>query len=285
MSFKIVNIAVPNDAIIPEITGFSPEENYLMLKIGCECLMEGRKVVAGLTQKEIYNKLKEETKNEITKMEIDLIAEREMCKKMEDKLTKIFETEIVRYKTQIDALNNELNDYKRGSKDLIHVEVDKIREKYEVMYREKEKQVNYISENYEKMIVQYQSTKSTSYKGSEGEKQFEEYAEEFIDFKGFELKDKHTQGGEGDFHLHFEEFDVLVDVKNYKKKVPNDQREKIKKDLQKNEHLHFGWLVSLNSSIEKYDKSPIMYEWINTKQCLVYINNLCSFDDPKRFFV
>ena len=37
--------------------------------------------------------------------------------------------------------------------------------------------------------------------------------------------------GEGDFHLHFEEFDVLADAKNYKKKVPIDQREKIKNDL------------------------------------------------------
>jgi hypothetical protein len=103
-----------------------------------------------------------------------------------------------------------------------------------------------------------------------------------MDFKGFEIIDKHTQGGEGDFHLHFEDFDVLVDAKNYKKKVPIDQREKIKKDLIKNEHLHFAWLVSLNTTIEKFDKSPIMYEWINTTQCIVYINHLSSFEDPRK---
>ena len=158
--------------------------------------------------------------------------------------------------------------------------MDKVREKYDLLLEQKDKQLNKMNENYEKMLIQ--SHKSTSHKGSEGEKTFCEYAETFIDFKGFELIDKHTQGGEGDFHLHFEEFDVLVDAKNYKKKVPNDQREKIKKDLQKNEHLHFGWLVSLNTSIDKYDKSPVMYEWINTKQCLVYINNLSGFEDPKK---
>jgi hypothetical protein len=103
-----------------------------------------------------------------------------------------------------------------------------------------------------------------------------------MDFKGFELVDKHTQGGQGDFHLHFEDFDVLVDAKNYKKKVPVDQREKIKKDLIKNEHINFAWLVSLNTSIDKYDKSPIMYEWISTSQCIVYINHLSSFEDPKK---
>ena len=121
--------------------------------------------------------------------------------------------------------------------------------------REKEKQEERMTEVHEKMIVQYQSTKSTSHKGSEGEKTFSEYAETFIDFKGFNIIDKHTQGGEGDFHLNFEEFDVLADAKNYKKKVPVDQREKIKKDLIKNEHIHFGWLVSLNTSIDKFDKS------------------------------
>ena len=137
-----------------------------------------------------------------------------------------------------------------------------------------------MNENYEKMLSQ--SHKSTSHKGSDGEKTFSEYAQTFIDFKGFELIDKHTQGGEGDFHLHFDEFNVLADAKNYKKKVPIDQREKIKKDLIKNEHITFAWLVSLNTSIDKYDKSPIMYEWISTSQCIVYINNLSSFEDPKK---
>jgi hypothetical protein len=133
---------------------------------------------------------------------------------------------------------------------------------------------------YEKTLIN--NNKSTSLKGSEGEKKFEEYADTFKDFKGFKLMDKHTQGGEGDFHLNFEEFDVLVDAKNYKKKVPIDQREKIKTDLLKNEHIHFAWLVSLNTSIDKYDRSPIMYEWINPTQCIVYLNNLSGFEDPSK---
>ena len=57
MTCKIVNITIPVTREIPEeINGFSPEENYIMLKIGSQCLLEGRKVVAGLTQKEIYEK-------------------------------------------------------------------------------------------------------------------------------------------------------------------------------------------------------------------------------------
>ena len=50
---KILNISIPYDKIL-DISGFSLEENYMMLKIGSECLLEGRKAVVSLTQKDIY---------------------------------------------------------------------------------------------------------------------------------------------------------------------------------------------------------------------------------------
>ena len=276
---KIVNITIPDDKII-DISGFSLEENYMMLKIGSECLLEGRKAVAGLTQKDIYNKIKEETRGEVQRLELDILVEREMKIKMEEQIKNMYENMLEKMRSQIETMSVQIKSYELQNKDLIKVEVDKARERYDLVLNEKDKQINRLSETYEKLIIQ--SHKSTSHKGSDGEKTFSDYAETFIDFKGFEIIDKHTQGGQGDFHLHFEDFDVLVDAKNYKKKVPIDQREKIKNDLQKNEHLHFAWLVSLNTSIDKFDKSPIMYDWINTKQCIVYINNLSSFEDPKK---
>ena len=276
---KIVNITIPDDKII-DISGFSLEENYMMLKIGSECLLEGRKAVAGLTQKDIYNKIKEETRGEVQRLELDILVEREMKIKMEEQIKNMYENMLEKMRSQIETMSVQIKSYELQNKDLIKVEVEKARERYDLVLNEKDKQINRLSETYEKLIIQ--SHKSTSHKGSDGEKTFSDYAETFIDFKGFEIIDKHTQGGQGDFHLHFEDFDVLVDAKNYKKKVPIDQREKIKNDLQKNEHLHFAWLVSLNTSIDKFDKSPIMYDWINTKQCIVYINNLSSFEDPKK---
>ena len=276
---KIVNITIPDDKII-DISCFSLEENYMMLKIGSECLLEGRKAVAGLTQKDIYNKIKEETRGEVQRLELDILVEREMKIKMEEQIKNMYENMLEKMRSQIETMSVQIKSYELQNKDLIKAEVDKSRERYDLVLNEKDKQINRLSETYEKLIIQ--SHKSTSHKGSDGEKTFSDYAETFIDFKGFEIIDKHTQGGQGDFHLHFEDFDVLVDAKNYKKKVPIDQREKIKNDLQKNEHLHFAWLVSLNTSIDKFDKSPIMYDWINTKQCIVYINNLSSFEDPKK---
>jgi hypothetical protein len=279
MSLKIIQIPIPEESVL-NIADFSPEENYLMLKIGSQCLLEGRKSVAGLTQKEIHQKIKNESKDEIQKLEMNILVEKELSKKLEERITVMYDTQVSQMKKQIELLSTQVKTYELENKEIINKEVNKAREKFELLLQEKDRQNQMNREVFDKAIQL--TNKSTSHKGSEGEKTFSEYAETFQDFKGYELLDKHTQGGQGDFHLHFEEFDVLVDAKNYKKKVPLDQREKIKKDLLKNEHLHFAWLVSLNTSIEKYDKAPIMYEWINTTQCIVHINNLSSFEDPKK---
>jgi hypothetical protein len=292
MSLKTINITIPEESFIPEIIStFSPEENYIMLKIGSQCLEEGRKTAIGFSQKEIYQKIRDENKEEINKLELDILVEREMATRMGEKISKIYDTQVEQMKKQneklemvIQGLKEQIKSYESESSSLIQKEVDKMRYKYDILLQEKDNQNKMNREAVEKLqesVLKF-TNKSNSHKGSEGEKQFNDYAETFIDFKGFQIVDKHTQGGEGDFHLHFEDFDVLADAKNYKKKVPIEQREKIKKDLLKNEHIHFGWLVSLNTSIDKWDKSPIMYEWINTTQCIVYINNLSCFEDPKK---
>lgn len=285
MANKIISISIPKNANLPEeINSFSLEENYYMLKIGSECLLEGRKVITGLTQKEICDKIKEEYQEEIEKKQMDLIFEKEISKKMEEKIKLIYEDQIEQLNKQIDRIKEKNILYENQNHVFLQEEVNKIREKYDLLLQEKEYQHKSTRETVEKLQESFTKlvNKSTAQKGSEGEKQFEDYADTFKDFNGFQIIDKHTQGGEGDFHLHFDDFDVLVDVKNYKKKIPMDEREKIKKDLMKNEHLPFAWLVSLNTSIDKYDRAPIMYEWINTKQCIVFINHLSMYEDPQK---
>ena len=84
---KILSISIPDNEIVPEILStFSPEENFLMLKIGSECLKEGRNAAIGLSQKEIYQKIKDETKEEVERLELDIIVQKELTKKMEEKL-------------------------------------------------------------------------------------------------------------------------------------------------------------------------------------------------------
>lgn len=396
MSLEI-EIVIPYDNLITEkIKLFTEKEKYLMLKIGCECILNSQLNYSKMNEEEVAQKIREETKNELKKIELELLLEREISKKMEDRINMMYEKEKDKYKNEFENQNNKLkmlldeskekilelemdfrlvdekskikeqekinvyelninilneklkaydsniediiknkvntelnnckltinektnqlnmmnetyknqeNNYKTqieqlnkmitinnesvnvdlnnkllSEKEKINKLLDNEKNKYILLLDEKQKTVEKITEKYEEILMM--NNKSTSHKGSEGEKRFETYADTFKDFKGFEMKDKHTQGGQGDFHLQFDEFIVLVDAKNYKKKVPIEQREKIKNDLLKNEHINFGWLVSLNTSIDKFDRSPVMYEWISTKQCLVHINNLLGFDDPSK---
>ena len=282
MTTKIIKIEVPLSwEEPPELNTFKPEENAFILDVGCETIKDARALVVGLSQEEIYNKIREESKGEIQNLEMDLLVQKEIRSKMEVYLKESYEKQLNEIIKKNDELKTQIIKYESQNKDVIRKEVEKEIEKYKLLLEEKEKQVNKINETHE--LVLKQNQKTSTHKGKDGEQVFEYYSDEtFRDFKGYSLLDKHTQGGSGDFHLQFEEFDVLVDAKNYKKKVPIDQRDKIKKDLIKNEHITFAWLVSLNTSIDKYDKSPVMYEWINTHQCIVFINNLIECDDPRK---
>lgn len=284
---KTITLLVPDNDVSPDcMVSFTPEENSLLLKIGCGCIMEGRKALSTFSQEDIYKRVKEETRIEVTKLEWQLSVEKELAKKMEVKIGNIYAGQVDQLKKQIDSLQVQLRGYESDNREKIQKEVDRVRERCDLLLQEKENQNKMnrlaIEKLQESVIKLTNQGKSNSLKGSEGEREFSEYAETFMDFKSFQIEDKHTQGGQGDFHLHFEEFDILVDAKNYRKKVPVDQREKIKNDLLKNEHIHFAWLVSLNTSIDKWDKAPIMYEWVNAGQCIVYVNNLSGYEDPRK---
>jgi hypothetical protein len=288
---KVVNITIPDDEFIPEIAMFSPEENYLMLKIGSSCIIEGRKAIANLTQIEIYDKIKEESREEVKKLEIDLMVQKELVNQKGEIVSQMYEGQIEQYKKHIDALREQIRNYELENKEksnLVESEVakrvDKEREIFEIRLKDKDNKDQLNREALERLqqSIYKLSNKGNNVKATEGEANFSEHSETFMDFKGFEIIDKHTQSGMGDFHLRFEEFDILVDAKNYKNKVPISQREKIKNDLLKNTHINFAWLVSLNTTIEKWETSPIMHEWINTEQCIIYINNLSSFNDPRK---
>jgi hypothetical protein len=296
MLSKNISILIPIDEELPEIIhSFSLKENLIMLKIGSECIIEAKKYITNLTQEEIYNKLKDDSLENIKKLEMDVIFQKELTKQMKllekertdfeiQRTSDIYKDKENQLNVKIDKLQEtilllkeELNQYKNHKDIIIHQELSKEREKYDLIISEKNKQLSRLNDSFEKI-----TNKTNSTKGIDGEKTFSDFANTFRDFKGFEIIDKTKQSGEGDFHLKFEEFNILADAKNYKKTIPSSEREKIKIDLIKNDHIHFAWLVSLNTNIDKYDKSPIMYEWINTNKCIIYINHLLQFENPSQ---
>lgn len=286
MEYKKITIDVPNTWEIPEILmTLSGEENAFILEMGVKTIKEARNYLNSLSQNEIYEKVREETKEELEKLQSALLVEKRVGSELSVSIKKFYEERIEDMNRKIVELKQQLTQNREDNSGLIKDEVEKTEIKFMKMLDEKEtiiKQLNN-QNNVINMLIQNQNSKSNVQKGKEGEDMFEYFANEtFRDFTGYTLIDKHMQSGAGDFHLNFDEFGILVDAKNYKKKVPISQRDKIKKDLIKNEHLTFAWLVSLNTTIDTFDKAPVMYEWVNTKQCVVYINNLLEFEDPKK---
>ena len=118
----------------------SPEENLLMLKIGSSCLLEGRKVVARLNQKEIYQKIKNESKEEIQKLEMNIIVEKELMKRMEERITAMYDTQVSQMKKQIEILSTQTKTYELENQEIINKEVNKVRNNYELLLQERDRE-------------------------------------------------------------------------------------------------------------------------------------------------
>ena len=282
---KIVNITIPDDKII-DISGFSLEENYMMLKIGSECLLEGRKAVAGLTQKDIYNKIKEETRGEVQRLELDILVEREMKVKIEEQIKNMYENMLEKMRSQMETMSVQIKSYELQNKDLIKAEVEKAKEKFDLILDEKDKQNRLNREVFDKAekLISKTIIKTSIAIGDDGEQIFESLSDTFKDFSGYKIENKAKQGHKGDFHLFFKDFNILVDSKNYSGSVQKKEVIKIETDLTTNDNMKFAWMVSLNSNISDYNRFPIMTKWITTDvgvKCILFINNLLEHKEPR----
>jgi hypothetical protein len=284
---KTLKFTIPDNEIVPEIIStFSPEENYLMLKIGSDCLKEGRNAIAGLTQNEIYKKIKKEASVEVQRLEMDIIVQKETSKKMEERIEKMYKSQVERLEKEIVFLSVQLKEEKNSNKDIVDKEVEKVREKYDLLLEEKDKQNQLNREAFDKAekIISKNTSKTSIAIGDDGEQLFENLADTFKDFAGYKIENKAKQGHKGDFHLFFEDFNILVDSKNYSGSVQKKEIKKIESDLMVNDNMNYAWLVSLNSNICDYNRFPIMTKWITTDvgvKCILFINNLLEHKDPR----
>ena len=284
---KTLQLTIPDEAVVPEIIAtFSPEENYLMLKIGSECLKEGRNALLNLSQKEIYNKIKDESKEEVHRLELDIIIQRELTKKMEEKISKMYEGQVEKLEKQIEILSTQLKEHEIGNTNFINKEVEKVKEKYDLLLKEKDRQNQLNREVFDKAekLINKNTSKSASSLGEYGENIFEQLSDTFKDFSGYKIENKAKQGHKGDFHLFFDEFNVLVDSKNYSSAIRKKEVTKIESDLMVNDNMNYAWMVSLNTNISGYDRFLIDKKWITTDsgtKCILFINNLLSNKEPQ----
>ena len=287
MLTKIVQIIIPEDKIVPDIIStFSLEENYLMLKIGSETLMEGRKVVTNLTNNEVYKKIENDFKKEIESLDNEIELEKQVSLKMQEKISKMYETQIEQLNKKLENAMNQIIKYEKDMSVYLEEEVNKVKEKYDLLLEEKDKQNQLNREVFDKAtnLINKTINKSSISIGDDGEQIFEKLADTFRDFVEYRIENKAKQGHKGDFHLFFKDFNVLVDSKNYTGSVQKKEIVKIESDLNSNINMNFAWLVSLNSNICEYNKFPIMTKWITTDvgvKCILMINNLLSNKEPR----
>ena len=286
MSCRMIQMVIPANETVPEeITGFSPEENYQMIKIGSECLLEARKVVAGLSQKEIYEKIKAESEEEIQRLERNILLEKEFTQKMEERISKMYEGQVDKLEKQIAFLSKQVKTYELENNDMIQKEAERLREKYDLLLKEKDIQNQLNRDVFDKatLLINKSVNKSSASIGDDGENTFESLSETFKDFNGYKIENKSKQGHKGDFHLYFEEFNVLVDAKNYSGTVQKKEVNKIESDLRVNDNMNFAWMVSLNTPISDQNRFPITSKWISTDvgiKIILFINNLLSEKEP-----
>ena len=284
--YKSVTIKIPYDENLPE--GFltiSAEKVLLAINVGYKCLLDAEQSMLELTESMIYNKVKEETAGELTKLKMDLLVEKEIAIKMDEKLTNKYEIQIDRFKKQIDTLTCQLRAYESENKDAINEVVKKEKDKYDLLLKEKDKQNQLNRDIFDKALAHLNKNKTSKEIGDDGEDIFNSLSNTFKDFKGYKIENKSKQGHKGDFHIFFDEFNVLADAKNYVGSVQKKEIEKIENDLRTNDNMKFAWLVSLNTDISEWNRFPIMNKWIMTdkgSKCIILVNNLLNNNkDPK----
>jgi len=318
ISVKKITLYVSTNARLPEtISEWSPEDTETILSVGYSAFIQAKQSVSSTNYREVVSELEHSlskkyeeslsaSREKAEKIERELQFQKERIKLMQDEedaqiqrrmnqskeafdiLLESYKRERDELKSRIFHLERENDNVKLETEQRAHKEaitlVARELESMRQMLNEKDKQIDMHKEMFEKSIAKVDNLtqkRDVASIGKIGEGQFRGLAANvFRDFEGFQLKEVCSIGGLGDFHLHFKEMTILVDSKLYTNKVNSTSREKIKRDLLNNDHIQFAWLVSMDTSIDRFDKAPFMFEWINSQKCICYINCLRGKEEP-----
>lgn len=300
---------LPVDSDLPDlIVGMTADENQKMLKMGYECYKMVVMMEMNMRNDETYKRLKNESETEKNAIRQEMSGEIKKQEIINEVLKEIYENEKNKMSMQIKELERNMLEIRKNNepemdrlRDEIHdnikreFEEKQKRQDNELMRMEfevksmkdnlliKDEMIRKISEFHEYMRKQNE-TKTSHELGYEGEELFEKYANmAFRDYNLFRIENKARMARKGDYHLFFEKFNILVDVKNYDGNVKQRELEKIERDLISNKSMDFAWLVSLRSDVCEWNKSGIMFKWILTDEkpkCIFIVNNLCKHEEP-----
>lgn len=301
-----------------QLNMLTDSEKAIVIRSGLMCLHTTKKLMVETTEKDIYASVQAEFACRIQELEKDkrdaeesLSTEKTLYARILEEKNKDMNSridEIIKHKVNVyDKLSGETQRESQRLSDMIQMKNKEIyelkeqirnagmdfdtrlaktvNEKMEAERDAREKQfADILSKNttFLETAIQSSNVKTSSEIGVLGEQRFYDIAKAtFMDFEGFEIHDVHNQPHKGDFHVSAKGITIMVDAKAYKRNVDSSQIEKIKSDLKRNSHIHFAWLVSLNTNIDRRDNALFLFEWIAEDQCIVHINNLLALDNKE----
>jgi hypothetical protein len=117
-----------------------------------------------------------------------------------------------------------------------------------------------------------QRNASSSFRGQDGEMQFEQLAETTMKWK---LTNTSKIPHSCDYSSEIHGSPVFFEIKNYTDPVRNDEVLKFLRDMKEHPEVIIGIFISWNTRIVGKDQTlPISIEWINDSQCAIYIQPL-----------
>lgn len=271
-----IKLLLPKDAELPsDFFSFTPQEHSIILNIGYDAFLK--------TNKNVKDNFTDEKKKGL-KLELEKI-----------------------YKIEIEDLQNQLKTQEDAAISLKNTYEMFIKMKNETHKQELDERIQQEKEDYISQLKQFERLNSILQEKNDGipssensinepntkhnpndsviqiskENKFRNIAiQSFRDFDEFDIFEIHSVDGQGDFLLKFKEFSVLVHSKKYSNSLNSKLRESIKQELSIHTGCVFGWLVSMETTIDKFDKTPFMFEWLSVPKCVCYVNSLLHTESP-----
>jgi len=151
-----------------------------------------------------------------------------------------------------------------------------LRESYETTIKLKEEALQQrelrIIQKEQELQTTIQRNASSSFRGQDGEMQFEQLAETTMKWK---LTNTSKIPHSCDYSSEIHGSPVFFEIKNYTDPVRNDEVLKFLRDMKEHPEVVIGIFISWNTRIVGKDQRlPISIEWINDSQCAIYIQPL-----------
>jgi hypothetical protein len=253
---KSIILTIPSNATFSkEIYSFTPEQTITALNIGIEAVLQ---------HKNLPVKIDTDLENEYKKKILILESQLQQLESLHNKKTQPDLDKIV---SSIKEKDTEIENYKKLVEQMI--------QKTEYVISQN------VVQNSNILPISVPVIEETMNKTKEKERKFRSLAlQAFRDFPEFEIIDLHSFNGQGNFILKFRDFCILTESKIYTNNVNCKAREQLKQELITNDRCFFGWLVSMDTDIDRFDKSSFMFEWLSGNKCVTYINSLAIHEEP-----